>query len=185
MSAQPTWVSWVSDRIRRLPPPIIRFLALADLFLSVIPFWAHFFYNRWTGQRVTREQFIPIYRRGVRFFLAHLKHGAEGTTGPLALDWALGPVRRASLPESPSWNARGSCGTCRNCCTTHWLPEKERLTCAFLQPNGFCGVYGGIWWDYMNCGRYPAEPAFTKYYDCQRFAAPAPSYAPAALAFSA
>jgi hypothetical protein len=179
-SAQPDWVKWVSAHvIRRLPPPVIRTLCIIDLALAFIPIWAWFHYNRWSGKRVSLEQFVKIYPKGVRFVLKHMAHSGQGT-GPFALDWFTGPVRRASLPERPDWHARGTCGTCRNCCTTHWLPEPERATCPYLEPSGFCGAYGGVWWDYLNCGRYPAEPAFTKYYDCQRFGAPVPTYSPAA-----
>jgi hypothetical protein len=173
-------VSWTSERvIRRLPPPLIRLLCMIDLTLSLVPFWAYFCYCRWTGTRIGLDRFVHIYPRGVRFVLKHAAHSTQGT-GPLGTDWLSGPIRRAQLPERHDWANRGSCGTCRNCCTTHWLPPEERLTCPLLSAGGYCGVYAGVWWDYLNCGRYPVEPAFTKYYDCKRFGAPVPSFSPAA-----
>jgi hypothetical protein len=68
---------------------------------------------------------------------------------------------------------RGSCGSCRNCCTTAWLPEEKRVNCPFLLATGGCRIYGGIWWDYFNCGRYPARPQAVAYYSCPRFDAAA------------
>ncbi len=85
------------------------------------------------------------------------------------MDWFSAPVRGCQQPENPSYEPKGSCGTCKNCCTTHWLPEAEREKCSFLGEKG-CTIYGGIWWDHFNCGRYPATPNVVAAYSCPRFA---------------
>ncbi len=162
------WVEKVSARLRLLPPLAVRILCLVDILLSVTPCWAYFLYRRWTGRRISIMEFAPIYARGCRFVAKHLWNTGEGT-GPFSLSWVReGPVRRSPLAERAGHFPAGMCGTCKNCCTTHWLPEGEREDCPYLGPDG-CRVYGGLWWDYFNCGRYPATAAHLRIYDCKRF----------------
>ena len=78
------------------------------------------------------------------------------------------PVRRADWPEQPSWSPPGSCGTCRQCCATPWLQPEKSVTCPFLGEKG-CQVYGGVFWDYGNCGRYPESPEGVTAYRCPLF----------------
>jgi hypothetical protein len=160
-------VTYLARRIRDLPVLLVRILCIIDLALFFVPWWGWFGYRRWTGRRIGAREFRPLYAQGARFVVKHLRNSG-GETGPFALSWFSHTVRKAPLPERLDFPARGSCGTCRNCCTTHWLPEAERETCSFLGERG-CNAYGGVWWDYFNCGRYPADFHLTSVYDCRRF----------------
>ncbi|MHC4393073.1 MAG: hypothetical protein ACYS22_17410 [Planctomycetota bacterium] len=111
-----------------------------------------------------RERYI----QGIRFMSGQLAHTGGGT-GIDMIKWGSKPIRGANVTERADYADKGSCGSCRNCCTTHWLPEP--VACPFLGDDG-CRIYGGVWWDYMNCGRYPAEPVNTIVYDCPRFERP-------------
>jgi hypothetical protein len=165
-------VAAVAARVRRLPPVVVRVLCIIDIFCGVVPFWAYFLYRRWTGIRLSISEFAPIYARGCRFVARHLFNTGEGT-GPFTLDWIREPpVRRSPLTERPGHAPKGSCGTCRNCCTTFWEPPGRRAPCPYLAlESGQCNAHAGLWWDYFNCGRYPASPAVLPIYDCGRFAA--------------
>ena len=92
-------------------------------------------------------------------------------TGAWTVDWGSGPVRSSPTRERPDAPTPGTCGTCKACCTTSWLPEAERLYCPFLGKRG-CRIYGGVYWDHFNCGRYPYTPAASLHYDCPRFERP-------------
>jgi hypothetical protein len=164
----PAWSLAVSRAIRRLPPRVVRILLILDLALLAFPFWAWLFIYRWTGRRLGLRASIYHYFNGWRFVLAHLRHTDQGT-GPFSMDWSAPPVRGCTLPQAPAYEPKGSCGTCRNCCTTHWLPEEKRVSCNFLVKSG-CSIYGGLYWDYFNCGRYPAQPMALASYSCPRFA---------------
>lgn len=174
MERPPTWVDRMSRQVRRLPPIVVRVLTLIDIVLGVTPCWAYFLYRRWTGRRISIGEFAPIYARALRFVAKHLAHTGEGT-GPFSLPWlSAAAVRRSPVAERADHEPKGSCGTCKNCCTTHWLPAAEREDCPYLGPHG-CRVYGGLWWDFFNCGRYPATPAMVPVYDCERFG-PSPAF---------
>lgn len=157
----------IAARIRKLPVVLVRVLLMLDLALFFIPFWGWFAYRRWSGRNLTAAQFRPIYTKGCRFAVKHIMHTGGGT-GPLSMSWTTPTVRKAPLPERLDFPTPGSCGTCKNCCTTHWLPPAEREACGFLGEKG-CTIYGGMWWDHFNCGRYPADFPHTQVYDCRRF----------------
>jgi hypothetical protein len=180
MQRHKDWVAVGARWIRKLPVFAVRILCFIDLTLCLIPFWGYFAHRRWTRRRLSPGEFAPMYVRGVRFVLKHLRHTGQGT-GPFAMSWLSAPVRRSPLPERSDHATRNSCGACRNCCTTHWLPEAEKVVCPLLSEAG-CTVYAGIYWDYFNCGRYPAEPPHTRIYDCERFGAPAIAHLTAAEA---
>ena len=85
--------------------------------------------------------------------------------------WSDPPIRSSVTSQRMDYQPAGSCGTCQNCCTTHWMPPLERQSCPLLGAEG-CTVYGGLYWDYFNCGRYPSTPPDTLAYDCPRFERP-------------
>ncbi|MBI3725504.1 hypothetical protein HY251_16360 [bacterium] len=167
-SADSGWLHDASRAIRRLPPLWVRLLMALDFFLCVfVPPWTYFWFCRWTGKLLSPREFSKLLGTGIRFAWAHVKHTGEGT-GALNVDWSSPPVRSCQTKERSEHFPRGSCGTCKNCCTTGWLPEGKRLACPFLGEGG-CTIYGGIYWDYFNCGRYPATPAAVSHYSCPRF----------------
>lgn len=166
-------VAWLGTLIRRLPLPVIRVLLLTEVFLSATnPFWAFFAYRRWTGLRVSPREFVGIWLQGFRFTRQHIRHTGEGS-GPFEVGFFDPPVRSSGMAERADWGTTGGCGSCRNCCTTNWLPEDERTACVFLGERG-CRVYGGVWWDHFQCGRYPAQEWQLAVYRCERFEEPAP-----------
>src|SRR5688500_9711616 len=113
-------VDWTARHLRRLPVLVTRILLLIDVTLSIVPFWGFFAYRRCTGRRVSITEFRPISARGIRFVAAHAGHSGQGT-GPLSMSWFAPPVRRAPLAEVRDHSTPGSCGSCTNCCTTHWM----------------------------------------------------------------
>ena len=140
-----------------------------DFALAVLvpPFWTYFWFCRWSGKVLSAREFWFFLRHGLPFAIEHLRHRGGGT-GALSVDWSSPPVRSCQGRERVDHFPRGSCGTCKNCCTTNWLPEKDRLTCPYLTAQG-CSIYGGIYWDYFNCGRYPSTPSAVDFYACPRF----------------
>ena len=160
----------ISRLVRRLPHRLVRIVLLFDLAFCVIPFWAWFVYRRWTGRWPDASEMRKLQLRGFRFGLAHIRHHSEGT-GAFQIDWGSAPIRNAKATERQDYEHRGSCMSCRNCCTTTWLPPAEQLTCPLLGPEG-CRIYGGVYWDYFNCGRYPYRPKDTQAYGCPRFEGP-------------
>lgn len=159
-----------SRLVRMLPAPLVRAVLLTDIVLCVLPFWGRWAYRRWSGVWLSGAEFRRVYRQGIRFVAGHLAHTNEGT-GLGMVEWTARPIRSAPVRERSDYRTPGSCGTCRNCCTTHWLPEAQRAECPFLGKDG-CRVYGGLWWDYYNCGRYPARARDVRAYDCPRFEGP-------------
>lgn len=153
--------------IRRLPAIVVRALVALDLILCLHPAWAWFLMWRWTGRAVGPVEGAKLYWRAIKFVVRHLQNAGAGT-GAWTVDWLSPPVRRASWPEQPSWATPGSCGTCRQCCATPWLPPEQSVACPFLGEKG-CQVYGGVFWDYGNCGRYPESAQGVRAYRCPRF----------------
>lgn len=165
-----SWVERASDVLRRLPPRLVRGLIMADMALGLAcPPWGYFFFSRWSGRLLGPREFAKLGMGAYRFVWAHITHNAEGTkTGAFYVDWTAPPVRRSLGRERADWANKGGCGTCMQCCSTTWRPEGQRVSCPFLGGKG-CTIYGGLYWDYFNCGRYPAEPAGVAYYGCPRF----------------
>jgi hypothetical protein len=155
--------------VRRLPPRLARIIIIVDMALGAFPLWAYFFYCRWTGRLLGPREFLRHYVRGIQYTWAHAVHNAAGVkTGAFYVDWRTPPVRRTLGVERADWSSKGACGTCQKCCSTVWRPEGKRATCPFLGERG-CTIYGGVYWDYFNCGRYPVEPLHVSYYECPRF----------------
>lgn len=177
-------VHLASTVIRKLPPPLVRLLLLVDLALCVLPFWAWFAFRRWTGVALSMKEMRERYVRGARFAAAHFRHSFQGT-GFTNLSWRSPAIRFSDARERSDYAPRGSCGSCCNCCTTHWLPGGERAVCPLLGDDG-CMVFGGLYWDHFNCGRYPYKPIDTRAYDCPRFEGPieVPDALPADFTFS-
>jgi hypothetical protein len=169
-SAARTVLLQATNAVRRLPPLWVRYLILLDLFLAfVMPLWAWFALSRWRGRIVGPRETFRFYVQAVRFAWVHLRHASEGSgTGAFNIDWRSGPIRSSVGKERADWGQRGTCGTCQKCCTTNWLPEGERVSCPFLGASG-CTIYGGVYWDYFNCGRYPVKPEGVAAYACPRF----------------
>lgn len=153
--------------IRRLPPLAVRLLLAVDFALCILPPWAWFLMSRYEGRLVGLREFVGLYWRAVKFVKAHAGHTGQGT-GALNVDWTSDPIRSCKRPENPGYEPQGSCGTCQNCCTTNWLPAAERQSCPFLASKG-CRIYGGVYWDYFNCGRYPTTANAVSSYSCPRF----------------
>lgn len=148
---------------------LVRLVILIDAMLALHPAWAWFLAWRWTGRMIHPVAFARGYFQAVRFVLEHARHGRQGgSVGAWSVDWFSPPLRRAAFRENVAWTPRGSCGTCRQCCSTTWLPEPDRVFCPFLTERG-CGVYGGLFWDYFNCGRFPVDISWADSYACPRF----------------
>jgi len=163
-------VHGVSRLVRSLPPRLVRIILMLDIAFCVMPFWAWFAYRRWTGRWPDASEMRKLQLEGLRFTVAHMRHHSEGT-GAFHVGWGSAPVRNARATERPDYPSKGSCMSCRNCCTTSWLPPAERFSCPLLGPDG-CRIYGGVYWDYFNCGRYPYRPKDTRAYECPRFEGP-------------
>jgi hypothetical protein len=170
MGSHAGWLDLGAQAVRRLPPRTARVLIMLDLILAgLVPPWTYFFFSRWKGRVLGPREFFSLYARGFRFAWEHLVHMLRGAeTGALFVDWSAPPARRTLGVERPDWPTKGTCGTCMKCCSTTWLPEGKRATCPFLGAKG-CTIYGGLYWDYFNCGRYPAIPEGVSYYECPRF----------------
>lgn len=153
--------------IRRLPPLLVRVIVVIDLLLCVNPTWAWFLVWRWTGRLLMPHEALKLYLRAALFVLRHVQNVGHGI-GAWTVGWFSPPVRRASWPDRPGWTPAGACGTCRKCCSTSWLPPEKAVSCPFLGESG-CQVYGGVYWDYFNCGRYPESPVAIEAYRCPRF----------------
>ncbi len=154
--------------LRRLPPRVVRVAVALDVTLALVhPAWAWLLMWRWTGRALGLRSFLRFCLQSTRFIWLHLLHAGNGTGG-WSVDWRSPPVRRATRAERPDWLAPGGCGTCKNCCTTSWLPPRQAASCPFLGQAG-CTVYGGVFWDYFNCGRYPDKPQVIAAYGCARF----------------
>jgi hypothetical protein len=160
-------VTGLAEASRGLPPRLLRALIVLDLLLWVLPPWAWLFYWRWTGVTLGWRDFARLWPQGLRFAYQHTFHPSDGT-GIFSVDWSSTAVRRCERPERADHQPRGSCGTCTNCCETHWLPEAKRTKCPMLGERG-CLAYGGVYWDFFNCGRYPAVPGAVSAYSCPRF----------------
>lgn len=161
----------ITRAIRRLPPLWVRALVMSDLVLAcVLPPWAWFTMSRWLGRLLGPIEFARLYGRSVGFVWQHLVHTGEGT-GALNVDWHAPAVRGCPREENAAYEPKGSCGSCKNCCTTYWQPPEQRKSCPMLSATG-CMIYGGLYWDHFNCGRYPAEPSAVSHYGCPRFVGP-------------
>lgn len=148
---------------------LVRLLIVTDLVLCLNPAWAWFLAWRWTGRALGLREFARRYAQATRFVISHVRHArAGGGIGAWSVDWLSPPVRGARFQENAGWSPQGSCGTCSQCCSTVWLPEPERTPCPLLTDTG-CGVYGGVFWDYFNCGRFPVDQAWADSYACPRF----------------
>lgn len=154
--------------LRRLPFPVTRVLITADLLLgTLIPPWGWWLYRRWTRKLIGWRTYWPIYKRSLQFTWKHILHG-QSHTGLWSVAWTSPPMRRTRTEERADHRPRHSCGTCTNCCRTTWLPPEERVACPFLD-NNRCTIYGGLYWDYFNCGRYPIGEPELRVYECPRF----------------
>ena len=154
--------------IRRLPPLVVRLMVLADLGLGLFPPYAWWLLRRWTGRTFTLGELLVAWPKGVVFCVQHMIHALRGESGLGVVRWNQRPVRQAPMSEREDHLPAGSCGSCYNCCQTYWMPDKLRLTCPLRDDSG-CQAYGGLWWDYFNCGSYPVEPEQLATYDCPRF----------------
>lgn len=154
--------------LRSLPYPLTRWLIVVDLTLATCnPFWAWWLYRRWTDRRISWSAYWPIYKRWWVFMWQHFRHGSSHA-GLWSVAWRSPPMRHAKHEERADYQPKGSCGTCSNCCKTSWLPPAKQVACPFLAKNG-CTIYGGIFWDYFNCGRYPTGEPEVRVYNCPRF----------------
>lgn len=154
--------------LRSLPYPLTRALIVADLGNGIVnPLWGWWLYRRWTGKRIDFRKYWPIHKRALDFAWKHVRNWRTHR-GLFATAWRSPPSRHTICEERIDHRPRGSCGTCRNCCTTFWLPPSEQVACPFLEDQG-CSIYAGVLWDYFNCGRYPINEADLRLYDCSRF----------------
>lgn len=158
----------VQPFLRSLPYALTRSLIVADLVLGTVnPLWGWWLHRRWTGNPIAWQSYWPIYKRSLAFTWKHIRHG-WAHTGLWSVAWRSPPIRRAHVEERNDYRPRGSCGTCNNCCKTSWMPAAEQVACPFLGNNG-CTIYGGLHWDYFNCGRYPSTDPEIRVYGCPRF----------------
>ncbi len=159
----------VQPFLRGLPYSLTRSLIVADLALGTInPLWGWWLHRRWTNNPITWQSYWPIYKRSLAFTWKHVRRGPSHT-GLWSVEWRSPPVRRAHVKERNDYHPKGSCGTCTNCCKTSWLPPVEQVACPFLNDSR-CTIYGGLYWDYFNCGRYPTTDPEIRVYGCPRFA---------------
>lgn len=148
---------------------IVRLAIILDAIMAINPAWMWFLAWRWTGRAASPRELAAGYVQALRFVFKHAQHAVKGGgIGAWSVDWFSPPVRGAKFPENDDWRPQGSCGTCRQCCSTVWLPEQDRVNCPFLTDKG-CGVYGGMFWDYFNCGRFPIDIGWADSYACPRF----------------
>ena len=160
--------AWVGVRLRALPYPVTRMLLVCDLALgTVLPLWGWWLYRRWTRTRIGFRSYWPIYKRSFQFAWKHFRRGPSHT-GLWTTDWRSPPMRRTHARERADHSPRGSCGACTKCCRTSWLPPAEQVACPFLGDLG-CTIYGSLYWDYFNCGRYPTGEPELRVYACPRF----------------
>ena len=162
----------IRNRVRPLLPgltySLVRSFIVADLVLGTMnPLWGWWLYRRWTRNPVAWRSYWPIYKRSLAFTWKHVRHGPSHT-GLWSVAWRSPPVRRAHVEERSDYRPEGSCGTCSNCCKTSWLPPAEQVSCPFLGDNR-CTIYGGRFWDYFKCGRYPTTAPEIGVYGCPRF----------------
>lgn len=159
---------WLQYFLRLLPHRLTRTLIVVDLTLATCnPLWGWWLYRRWTDKRITWVAYWPIYKRWLAFTWQHIRFG-KSHAGLWSMDWRSPPVRHAQHRERAEYRPKGSCGTCNNCCKTSWLPPAEQIACPFLGDNR-CTIYGGLCWDYFNCGRYPTGEPELRVYACPRF----------------
>ncbi|NIP45785.1 MAG: hypothetical protein GWN21_05290 [Gammaproteobacteria bacterium] len=159
---------WLQSCLRFLPPAFIRSLIVADLTLATCnPLWGWWLYRRWTDRSITWRGYWPIYKRWLVFTWQHYRYG-KSHAGLWAIAWRSPPMRHARHSERDDYQPKGSCGTCSNCCKTSWRPPAEQVACPFLGEN-HCMIYGGLFWDYFNCGRYPTGQPELRVYACPRF----------------
>jgi hypothetical protein len=159
---------WLQSFLRLLPYPLTRALIVADLALATCnPLWGWWLYRRWTDVSITWRAYWPIYKRWLAFTWQHYRYG-RSHAGLWSIAWRSPPVRHAQHEERTDHHPKGSCGTCNNCCKTSWLPPADQIACPFLGKN-YCMIYGGLFWDYFNCGRYPTGEPELRVYACPRF----------------
>ena len=158
-----------ANLIRKMPPVVVRIMIAFDLFMILNPVWFWWFLYRQKGEIYSVRRLISEYinsmRYTVEYFLISRKHK---TTGALNIDLFNPPRSEPVLSGGINLSADKPCGTCQSCCSTPWLPKEKQLTCPLLSENG-CGVYLGIIWDYMNCGRYPFNRESIEVYQCPRY----------------
>lgn len=153
--------------LRKLPPFVVRALLAVDILMGINPLWAWWLLYRYTGKPYTCKQMIVAYIQSVRFCLYHIFH-RNPATGFLKSDWFSPPQRQTTYQGDRHLHPANPCGTCNNCCTTHWRAREKRVNCPLLGENG-CLSYQGIIWDYSSCGRYPFNQSSIDAYQCPRF----------------
>ena len=147
---------------------LTRVLICGDLALGTLnPLWGWWLYKRWTTKEISWPIYWPIYKRWLAIAWKHFRHG-QSHTGLWSTAWCSPPVRHTRHEERIDYRPKGSCGTCSNCCKTSWLPPAEQVACPFLD-NNKCTIYGGLFWDHFNCGRFPAAEPELHVYKCPRF----------------
>ncbi len=158
-----------ANLIRKMPPVIVRIMIVFDLVMMVNPVWFWWFLYRHKGETYTVRKLILVYIKTMRFTLEHfLMAHKHKTVGTLNIDLFNPPRSESILRGGIYLSPDQPCGTCKNCCSTTWLPLEKQLPCPLLSTTG-CGVYKGIIWDYMNCGRYPFNRESVEFYQCPRY----------------
>jgi hypothetical protein len=156
----------------RVPLPLARFLAYADVALAMaFPPWGGWLEYRATGRwprRLGLLLTLQAHRYG-RARASPRRHGWMLTN--LCLGKPL--VVHCDVPERTGWASPGSCAACttRGCCHR---PDSagHPVACPFLDlagPGTGCGVYAGAFWQVGPCGRYPESQQEVEEYHCPRF----------------
>ena len=147
----------------------VRLFFLMFAFLSLIfppfaillsPYFCWFFFRNFNVWRY-RKHVIPIYLWGWVFLLKHLRKNEQLCLSDMTSPPTSVPLNK-SLVVRKSWPfGTNSCGKCSRCCVF----EK----CVFHTKSGRCLSHKSPFWDYFNCGRYPANAREIKRYKCNKW----------------
>jgi hypothetical protein len=164
-----TLVKKSAHLIRKMPPVVVRILIAFDIGMAINPLWAWWLLYRYRGEAYTIRKLMVAYIQSVRFCLEYIMLSfdyKQKSAGFLRVDLFSPPLSEPILGGGIRLSSDKACGTCHNCCSLHWHPQ--RVSCPLLSEHG-CTVYKGILWDYSNCGRYPVNREAIEIYQCPRF----------------
>ncbi len=129
----------------------------------IAPLVCYGFYNDWRFWKYLNT-FPRLITGGCGLLYRFIvNNNGYRTAFPLPLTAAPAGVPDLNMVKiRDDWNYGDTCGTCFDCCTLIKCPfhnyEEKR-----------CNIYKSFFWNYFNCGRYPASQKNIDFYSCKKW----------------